>query len=140
EVIYLSGNKEHFDLVTAKRGKQSGKDYLVLRVADLIKMAFIASTAVVGEMRLEGLTVLRDVIEKFAATPDPDFEEAALLEQYQAQIGAALTPAFTAESSPEILSAAVRVCAVFVGSGIVKELYRMGRILKLLTTALENCR
>ncbi|CAG8538967.1 8065_t:CDS:10 [Diversispora eburnea] len=137
EVIHLSGDKRHFDLAIAKK---SGKDYLVLRVADLIKMAFTASTAVVSEMRLEGLTVLRDVIEKFAATSDPDFEEAALLEQYQAQIGAALTPAFTAESSPEILSAAVKVCAVFVGSGIVKELYRMGRILRLLTTALEKCK
>ncbi|RGB29005.1 armadillo-type protein [Rhizophagus diaphanus] len=140
EVISSSGDKDHFDLVIAKKKGATGKDYLVLRVQELIKMAFIASTAVVSEMRLEGLTVLRDVIEKFAATPDPDFEEAALLEQYQAQIGAALTPAFTAESSPEILSAAVKVCAVFVGSGIVKELYRMGRILKLLTTALENCK
>ncbi|CAI2166927.1 889_t:CDS:10 [Funneliformis geosporum] len=140
EVISNSGDKDHFDLSIAKKKGANGKDYLVLRVQELIKMAFTASTAVVGEMRLEGLTVLRDVIEKFAATPDPDFVEAALLEQYQAQIGAALTPAFTAESSPEILSAAVKVCAVFVGSGIVKELYRMGRILKLLTTALENCK
>ncbi|CAG8436575.1 4544_t:CDS:10 [Scutellospora calospora] len=140
EIIHASGDKDHFDLAIAKKGKQAGKDYLVLKVAELIKMAFTASTAVVGEMRLEGLTLLRDVIEKFSATPDPDFEEAALLEQYQAQIGAALTPAFTADSSPEILSAAVKVCAVFVGSGIVKELHRMGRILKLLTTALENCK
>ncbi|CAG8476835.1 4543_t:CDS:10 [Funneliformis caledonium] len=120
EVISNSGDKDHFDLSIAKKKSANGKDYLVLRVQELIKMAFTASTAVVGEMRLEGLTVLRDVIE--------------------AQIGAALTPAFTAESSPEILSAAVKVCAVFVGSGIVKELYRMGRILKLLTTALENCK
>ncbi|RIA85835.1 armadillo-type protein [Glomus cerebriforme] len=140
EVISNSGDKDHFDLAVAKKKGATGKDYLVMKVQELIKMAFTASTAVVSEMRLEGLTVLRDVIEKFAATPDPDFEEAALLEQYQAQIGAALTPAFTAESSPEILSAAVKVCAVFVGSGIVKELYRMGRILKLLTTALENCK
>ncbi|CAG8571263.1 21017_t:CDS:10 [Cetraspora pellucida] len=138
QIIHASGDKDQFDLSIAKKGKQAGKDYLVLKVAELIKMAFTASTAVVGEMRLEGLTLLRDVIEKFSATPDPDFEEAALLEQYQ--VCAALTPAFTADSSPEILSAAVKVCAVFVGSGIVKELHRMGRILKLLTTALENCK
>lgn len=140
EIVHASGDKDQFNLAIAKKGEQAGKDYLVLKVAELIKMAFTASTAVVGEMRLEGLKLLRDVIEKFSATPDPDFEEAALLEQYQAQIGAALTPAFTADSSPEILSAAVKVCAVFVGSGIVKELHRMGRILKLLTTALENCK
>jgi hypothetical protein len=36
---------------------------LVSRVPDLIKMAFTASTAYVTEIRLEGLIVLRDVIE-----------------------------------------------------------------------------
>ncbi|KAH8115151.1 clathrin-coated vesicle protein [Phellopilus nigrolimitatus] len=85
---------------------------LVSRVPDLIKMAFTASAAYVTEIRLEGLVVLRDVIE--------------------------LTPAFSSDSTPEILSSAVQVCAVFVGSGIVKDVGRMGRILKLLTSALEQ--
>jgi len=44
------------------------------------------------------------------------------------------------ESSPEILSTAVKACAVFVGNGIAEELYRMGRILKLLITLLESCK
>ena len=34
----------------------------------------------------------------------------------------------------------MQVCAVFVGSGVVKEVNRMGRILKLLTNALEQCK
>jgi hypothetical protein len=63
EVISNSGDKDHFDLAIAKKKGATGKDYLVLRVQELIKMAFTASTAVVSEMRLEGLTVLRDVIE-----------------------------------------------------------------------------
>ncbi|KAJ3520851.1 hypothetical protein NM688_g9102 [Phlebia brevispora] len=91
------------------------------------------------EIRLEGLTVLRDVIEIFAESPDPDFEGALLLEQYQAPITAALTPAFSADSTPEILASAIKACAVFVGSGIVKDVNRMGRILKILTSALEQC-
>jgi HEAT repeat-containing protein 5 len=61
-----------------------------------------------------------------------------LLEQYQAPITAALTPAFSADSTPEILASAVKACAVFVGSGIVKDVARMGRVLKLLTSALEQ--
>jgi hypothetical protein len=32
------------------------------------------------------------------------------------------------------------VCAVYVGSGIVKDLYQLGRVLKLLTSTLEKCK
>ncbi|CEH18868.1 Uncharacterized conserved protein [Ceraceosorus bombacis] len=109
------------------------------RVADLIKMAFIASTSATSAIRLEGLTVLSDVIQYFKAARDPDFEESLLLEQHQAPIAAALTPAFSSDSTPEVLAAAVQVCATFVGSGVVREVERMGRILRLLATALERC-
>ena len=70
--------------------------------------------------------------------PDPDFSEALLLEQYQAQVSSALTPAFSAESSPDLASAAVDVCATFIATGLVTDVDRMGRILKLLVTALES--
>lgn len=63
-----------------------------------------------------------------------------MLEQHQAPIAAALTPAFSHDSFPEVLASAIQVCAVFVGSGVVKEIDKMGRMLKLLTTALESCR
>ena len=70
--------------------------------------------------------------------PDPDFSEALLLEQYQAQVSSALTPAFGADSSPNLASAAVDVCATFIATGLVTDVDRMGRILKLLVTALES--
>jgi hypothetical protein len=103
-------------------------------------MAFSASAALVMEVRLQGLVVLRDVVLKFASAADPDFEGSLLLEQHQAPIAAALTPSFGSDSAPEVLALAVQVCAVFVGSGVVKEVGRMGRILKLLTGALEQCK
>ena len=74
----------------------------------------------------------------FGSTPDPDFSEALLLEQYQAQISSALTPAFAADSSPDLASAAVDVCATFLSAGLVTDVDRMGRILKLLVTAFES--
>lgn len=70
--------------------------------------------------------------------PDPDFSEALLLEQYQAQISSALTPAFSSESSPDLASAAVSVCATFISTGLVTDVDRMGRILKLLVSSLDN--
>jgi hypothetical protein len=72
----------------------------------------------------------------FCQAPDPDYPDALLLEQHQAPITAALTPAFSPDSTPEILSSAIDACAVFVGCGVVKDVSRMGRILKQLTTAL----
>ena len=74
----------------------------------------------------------------FAVAPDPDYEDSLLLEQHQAPITAALTPAFSADSTPEILASAVHASAIFVGCGVVTDVGRMGRILKLLTTALDQ--
>lgn len=74
----------------------------------------------------------------FGSTPDPDFLEAMLLEQYQAQISSALTPAFASDSSPELAAEAVNVCATFISTGIVTDIDRMGRILKLLVSALDT--
>ncbi|TBU59882.1 clathrin-coated vesicle protein [Dichomitus squalens] len=137
-VVGQSGRREHLDIAFARSQGLPIHGLLVSRVPDLIKIAFTASAAHVTEIRLEGLTVLTDVIETFAKTPDPDYEENLLLEQHQAPITAALTPAFSSDSTPEILASAIGTCAIFVGCGVVKDIGRMGRILKLLTSALEQ--
>ncbi|EEH48691.2 uncharacterized protein PADG_04770 [Paracoccidioides brasiliensis Pb18] len=108
------------------------------RIGDIIRMAFSASTAQVIELRIWGLKVIDQVLKMFGKTPDPDFSEVSLLEQYQAQISSALTPAFAADSSCELASEAINVCATFVGTGIVTNVDRMGRIFKLLVVGLEN--
>jgi HEAT repeat-containing protein 5 len=69
---------------------------------------------------------------------DPDFPDSTLLEQYQAQIASALTPAFAADSSPEIAAEAISICAEFVSSNIVKDVDHMGRLLKILVVGLVN--
>ncbi|KAM0241340.1 hypothetical protein ACHAP5_007677 [Fusarium lateritium] len=119
-------------------GESKAQGDLQSRVADVVRMAFSASTSSVSELRIWGLKIIGDVLKMFGKTPDPDFEEAMLLEQYQAQISSALTPAFAADSSPELASEAVNVCASFISIGIVTDVDRMGRILKTLVSALEN--
>ncbi|KAF2826541.1 ARM repeat-containing protein [Ophiobolus disseminans] len=108
------------------------------RVADVVRIAFSASTAGVVQLRIRGLKIIDQILKLFGKTPDPDFAEVTLLEQYQAQIGSALTPAFAADSSPELAAEAINVCATFIATGIVTDVDRMGRILKLLVSALEN--
>ncbi|KAG1883078.1 hypothetical protein F4604DRAFT_1920974 [Suillus subluteus] len=115
------GRREHIDIPFARSHGIPVNGLLVSRVPDLIKMAFTASAAYVTEIRLEGLVVLRDVIQVFCQAPDPDYPDALLLEQHQAPITAALTPAFSPDSTPEILSSAIDACAVFVGCGVVKD-------------------
>lgn len=84
------------------------------------------------------ISIVLILFQMFGKTPDPDFTEASLLEQYQAQIGSALTPAFAADSSAELASEAINVSATFIATGIVTNVERMGRILKLLVLGLEN--
>ncbi|KAI0097078.1 ARM repeat-containing protein [Daldinia grandis] len=122
----------------ATNGESPAQSALQTRIADVIRMAFSASTSSVLELRIWGLKIIGAVLRMFGKTPDPDFEEAMLLEQYQAQISSALTPAFAADSSPELAAEAVNVCAAFISTGIVTDVDRMGRILKTLVTALEN--
>lgn len=109
------------------------------KIADVIRMAFTASTSGIIELRIQGLQIIGSVLKMFGKTADPDFPEASLLEQYQAQISSALTPAFAADSSPELAAEAINVCAVFTATGIVTDVERMGRILKTLVSALESC-
>ncbi|KPI41616.1 Pof6 interactor protein 1 [Cyphellophora attinorum] len=108
------------------------------KISDIIRIAFSASTANVVELRVWGLRIIDQVLKMFGKTPDPDFLEASLLEQYQAQIGSALTPAFAADSSPELAAEAIAVCATFAATGIVTTADRMGRIFKVLANGVDN--
>ncbi|KAK4123547.1 ARM repeat-containing protein [Parathielavia appendiculata] len=124
----------------ATNGESAAQAALQSKIADVVRMAFSASTAGVVEQRIWGLKIIGAVLKMFGKAPDPDFEEAMLLEQYQAQISSALTPAFAADSSPELAAEAVNVCAGFIATGIVRDVDRMGRILKTLVSSLENFR
>lgn len=63
--VAQSGRKEHVDARLAQKLGASKSTLLVSRVSDLVKIAFTASAANVMEIRLEGLTVLQDIIEVY---------------------------------------------------------------------------
>ncbi|MCJ1462526.1 hypothetical protein MMC07_001128 [Pseudocyphellaria aurata] len=119
-------------------GDSAAGHALQQRIADVVRMAFLASTSSVVDFCIGGLRLIDQVLMIFGTMPDPDFSEALLLEQYQAQISSALAPAFGAESSPELACAAVDVCATFIATGLVTDVDRMGRILKLLVSSLDS--
>ena len=111
---------------------------LISRLPDLIKLAFNAATSSADALKLQGLVLLRHILEGFAWLRDPDYEGHSLLEQYQAQLGTALTPCFAPDVIPEVRAAGARVCAVYVASGISEELVTLGRPIKLLVAELQS--
>lgn len=141
-IISCEGNNKnaHFDLAQAKEMQLSkGKgDFLVLHLSDLIRMAFIAATSDSDQLRLEGLKTLQEIIEKFAKVPEPEFPGHLLLEQFQAQVGAALRPAFSPETSSHVTAAACEVCSTWIGSSVARDLNDLRRVHQLLVSSLAK--
>jgi hypothetical protein len=61
--VAVAGSREHLDLRFARSVGANEKSLLVSRVPDLVKMAFTASAAYVTDIRLEGLVLLRNIIQ-----------------------------------------------------------------------------
>ncbi|XP_035256913.1 HEAT repeat-containing protein 5B isoform X2 [Anguilla anguilla] len=141
-IILLCENadKAHFDLATARsaRAKNPKGDLLVLHLSDLIRMAFMAATDHSNQLRMAGLQALEDIIKKFAAVPEPEFPGHVILEQYQANVGAALRPAFSPDTPSDITAKACQVCSTWIGSGVVSDLNDLRRVHNLLVSSLDK--
>lgn len=135
-----SANPAHFDLLLAKEMQitKSRGDYLVLHLSDLIRMAFMAATSDSDQLRLEGLKTLQEIIDKFARVPEPEFPGHLLLEQFQAQVGAALRPAFSTDTPSHVTAAACEVCSAWIGSGVARDLNDLRRVHQLLVSNLNK--
>ncbi|XP_030575487.1 HEAT repeat-containing protein 5A isoform X2 [Archocentrus centrarchus] len=129
----------HFDMALAQeRRLHESTDFLVLHLGDLVRMAFMASTDHSNELRLTGLQTLLVIIRRFSAIPEPEFPGHVILEQYQANVGAALRPAFTAEAPPDITAKACQVCSAWIASGVVSDLRDLRRVHQLLVSSLAK--
>ncbi|NWX54504.1 HTR5A protein, partial [Promerops cafer] len=130
----------HFDIILAQERKQrdSRDDFLVLHLADLVRMAFMAATDHSDQLRLSGLQMLQIIVRKFAAVPEPEFPGHVILEQYQANVGAALRPAFAPETPPDVTAKACQasVCSAWIASGVVSDLSDLRRVHQLLVSSL----
>uniref|UniRef100_A0A8C3YRM5 HEAT repeat-containing protein 5A n=1 Tax=Catagonus wagneri TaxID=51154 RepID=A0A8C3YRM5_9CETA len=135
-----NAHSAHFDVALAQEMKRrdSRNDFLVLHLADLIRMAFMAATDHSDQLRLSGLETLLVVIRQFATIPEPEFPGHVILEQYQANVGAALRPAFTSETPPDVTAKACQVCSAWIASGVVSDLNDLRRVHQLLVSSLTK--
>lgn len=129
----------HFDMALAQeRRLQESTDFLVLHLADLVRMAFMAATDHSDQLRLAGLQTLLVIIRRFSAIPEPEFPGHVILEQYQANVGAALRPAFSADAPPDVTAKACQVCSAWIASGVVSDLRDLRRVHQLLASSLAK--
>ncbi|KAM9777521.1 HEAT repeat-containing protein 5A [Neosynchiropus ocellatus] len=129
----------HFDMVLAQdRRLKESTDFLVLHLGDLVRMAFMAATDHSDQLRMAGLQALLVVIRRFAAVPEPEFPGHVILEQYQANVGAALRPAFSADAPPDVTAEACQVCSAWISSGVVSDLRDLRRVHQLLASSLAK--
>uniref|UniRef100_F1KQ33 HEAT repeat-containing protein 5B n=1 Tax=Ascaris suum TaxID=6253 RepID=F1KQ33_ASCSU len=131
--------RAHLDLALAKELQMSSSgraDYLVLHLSDLVRMSFMGATSDNTNLRLAGLACLQDVINRFSRVPEPEFPGHVILEQFQAQVGAALRPAFAAETPSDVTAAACQVCSTWIGSGVARDLNDLRRVHQLLVSSL----
>ncbi|XP_048732912.2 HEAT repeat-containing protein 5B-like isoform X5 [Ostrea edulis] len=139
-LLACEGVQAHFDLELAKeiRLKTSNENYLALHLSELVRMAFIAATSDSNQLRLAGLSALQDIITKFATVPEPEFPGHVILEQFQAQVSAALRPAFSPDTSSDVTAAACDVCSTWIGSGVARDLNDLRRVHQLLVSSLAK--
>uniref|UniRef100_A0A8C0J5D7 HEAT repeat-containing protein 5B n=1 Tax=Chelonoidis abingdonii TaxID=106734 RepID=A0A8C0J5D7_CHEAB len=135
-----NANKAHFDLAMARSAKLRNpkNDLLVLHLSDLIRMAFMAATDHSNQLRMAGLQALEDIIKKFASVSEPEFPGHVILEQYQANVGAALRPAFSQDTPSDITAKACQVCSTWIGSEVVSDLNDLRRVHNLLVSSLDK--
>ena len=60
------------------------------------------------------------------------------MEQYQAQVGAALRPAFGPDVPSHVTAAACNVCSAWIGSGVARDLGDLRRVYQLLVSSLDK--
>nr|XP_057946007.1 HEAT repeat-containing protein 5A-like isoform X1 [Doryrhamphus excisus] len=129
----------HFDLALAQDGcLNTSTDFLVLHLGDLVRMAFMAATDHSDQLRLAGLHTLLVIIRQFSAIAEPEFPGHAILEQYQANVGAALRPTFSADAPPDVTAKACQVCSAWIASGVVSDHRDLRRVHELLASSLAK--
>ena len=142
----------HFDLQLAKKLKQKQQavnmrqksepeeNYLILFLQDLMRIACIATSGCCDTLKLAGLDLLNDLILHFARVeePNPEFKGHLILEQYQAQVSAALRPQFSIETSAHVTAKACQVCSMWISSGVARDLNDLRRVHQLLVSSLQK--
>lgn len=130
----------HFDLSKARQRIDiyKSEDYLILHLSELIRISCISCISSCDPLKMAGLELLQDIISYFSKSKEPELPDYLILEQYQAQIGAALKPQFSIETSAYVTAVACTVCSSWINCGVAKSLNDLRRVYQLLVFSLQK--
>lgn len=107
------------------------------QIPELIKVAFLGSLSPITELKLEGINLLKKILELFGLKEDPMYPGVSILEQQQAEIISSLVPCFNAKCDPRVIVGAINVSSIFINLPRINY-YSKTRILNTLIHLLEE--
>eukprot|EP00656_Telonema_subtile_P051954 TRINITY_DN7109_c0_g2_i1.p1 TRINITY_DN7109_c0_g2~~TRINITY_DN7109_c0_g2_i1.p1 ORF type:complete len:1919 (+),score=538.84 TRINITY_DN7109_c0_g2_i1:80-5836(+) len=110
EHVRANGAENHFD---PRKGRKAGEG-LVLMLSELASVAFTCALSEVEGLRPFGLEVFTQIVDIFGDTQNPDAEGILLVEDFVAQISAAVREAFSPDALPGVTAAACNLCTSFM--------------------------
>ncbi|KAK9838575.1 hypothetical protein WJX81_008486 [Elliptochloris bilobata] len=113
----VGADARHWDPAAAAADARG--DWLVAQLPALVDAGFRMATGQVEALRPLGLRLLRALVRRFGAAPDPLAEGGGLLlVQHQAQFVAALRLALAPRAPPVAAAAGAALAAAFLGAGL----------------------
>ncbi|KAL4425068.1 hypothetical protein ABPG77_010382 [Micractinium sp. CCAP 211/92] len=110
----------HTDLAAAQAAVKAGagSDWLVLRLQQLVDLAFRMASGQLEALRPRGVRLMHAVLACFGDSPDPVVEGARLMELYQAQIVSTLRASLSVDAAPSLSAAGASLAAAFLEKGL----------------------
>uniref|UniRef100_A0A061RPM9 Heat repeat-containing protein 5b-like isoform x2 n=1 Tax=Tetraselmis sp. GSL018 TaxID=582737 RepID=A0A061RPM9_9CHLO len=100
----LSSDERHFSSDSLKAeveaGGPGGDPWLIQHLQHLMDLTYKLASGEVEALRVAGLSLMVDVVERFGAAADPEFDGHRLLELYQAQLVSAIRLALSGDAVP----------------------------------------
>ena len=116
--------RAHFDLANARACAAAlppgapPPGWLVLHLQAAVDLGYRVATAPTAALRPWGLVLLRRLLARWGAVPDPDVPAAALMEQYAAQVLSSLRAALSPGCAPNACAAGALLASEFVACGL----------------------
>eukprot|EP00742_Colponemidia_sp_Colp-10_P008019 GILJ01008652.1.p1 GENE.GILJ01008652.1~~GILJ01008652.1.p1 ORF type:complete len:2092 (-),score=402.65 GILJ01008652.1:70-6057(-) len=156
----IPSDPRHTDLILARQDIRStagsasaqpstdDKPWMVLRLGELISLAFSGATASTDSVRVLGVKLLKNIVQRFGNSLDPDSNmdkddlsnrlQDKLLLQYEAQFAAATRSSFTPDAAPELTCASCDFLQTYLRAGITTDLVVTRRLVGLLAQPLSS--
>ncbi|PRW58658.1 HEAT repeat-containing 5B isoform X2 [Chlorella sorokiniana] len=120
ELVCASGEPRHTDLGAAQAAAKAGQggDWLVLRLQQLVDLAFRMASGQLEALRPRGVRLMVALLAAFGDSADPMLEGARLMELYQAQVVSTLRASLAVGAAPSLAAAGASLAAAFLEKGL----------------------